>query len=214
MQRHFMRIAALVALTLATGASAGAQLIDRILAVVSGELILLSDVVAAQRFGLVPGAAAQQDPVRVALDALIERQLMLVETNRYLPPEPAAEAIASRLAEVRARFADAAQFETVLKETGVTLEQLRLRLRDDLRIASYLDQRFGAGFQPSDDELVRYYRAHEADFTRNGVLLPFEQVRDAVRQRLLADRRADLIRDWMVGLRRRVEVADLYLTGK
>ena len=61
---------------------------------------------------------------------------------------------------------------------------------------------------------MKYYRAHETDFTRGGVLRPFEEVRDVARERLLAERRVDLIRDWMAGLRRRIEVTDLYLAGR
>lgn len=213
MNRCFRTAAALV-LVLLTGAPASAQLLDRILAVVGGDVILLSDVIAARRLGLVPAPGAGMDPVRVALDALIDRQLMLAETNRYLPPDPRAEAIAARMTEIRGRFPDDAQFQSVLRETGMTLEDLRVRVRDDLRIAAYLDQRFASGFMPGEAELVKYYRAHETDFTRGGVLRPFEEVRDVARERLLAERRVDLIRDWMAGLRRRIEVTDLYLAGR
>ena len=157
---------------------------------------------------------AGADPIRSALDALIERQLQLTEVNRYLPPEPAEEVVDARLAQVRSRFASAQEFETVLAQAGLSVEQLRLRLRDDLRISTYLDQRFGAALEPAEDEIVRYYRAHEAAFTRNGVLRPYSEVRDQARAMLLEERRNVLIRDWVAGLRRRAEVNDLYLTGK
>ena len=50
-----------------------AQLIDRVMAVVAGELITLSDVTAALRFGLVPEPPAGQDRLQSALSILIER---------------------------------------------------------------------------------------------------------------------------------------------
>ncbi len=66
----------------------GAQIIDRVLAVVGGEPITLSDVTAAERFGLVPAPDAGGDRVQSGMNALIERQLQLIEVNRYVPPEP------------------------------------------------------------------------------------------------------------------------------
>ena len=72
----------LLATTLVT-----ADVIDRVLAVVGGQIITLSDVNAALRFGLVP-ADVSTDPVDAALQRLIDRRLMLAEVERYAPPEP------------------------------------------------------------------------------------------------------------------------------
>jgi hypothetical protein len=188
----------------------GAEIIDRILAVVGGELIMLSDATAAMRFGLVEVPAGTQDPVQVALDALVDRQLQLFEVERYLPPEPSAAAIDERMAAVRARFPSADAFQGALAESGISEGQLRSRVRDSLRIASYRIQRFAAALQPTDDDLLRYYRTHEADYIRNGVLRPFEEVRDQLRARLASERSDALINEWLDTLRRRAEVQILY----
>ncbi len=182
-----------------------AQLIDRVLAVVDGAPITLSDVNAAVQLGLVDPAAKPGDE-RAALNALIDRRLQLIEVNRYLPPEPSAAAIDARLAETRQRFPSDEAFQAALKETGVSPTDLRAAVRDTLRIASYLDQRFGAGYQPGEDEVLAYYRAHPAEFTRAGVVRPYAEARDEARQRLIASRTTTLVRDWVEGLRRRVEV--------
>jgi len=193
---------------------AGAEIIDRILAVVGGELIMLSDANLARRLALVPAATGDQNPTRIALDALVERQLELIEVNRYLPPEPAEAAIQARLAQVRSRVASDDELDKVLTQYGLTREQLRLRLRDDLRIESYIAQRFDAAAQPSDEELVQYYREHESEFTKDGAQRPYVEVRDEIRARLVRERRATAMQDWLASLRRRVEISDLYLSGK
>src|SRR6267378_3725452 len=97
--------AALVAALLATGI-ARAETIDRVLAVVAGQLITLSDVTAARDLGLqsVDGAA---DPVRAILSKLIDRELILAEVDRYAPPEPTADAIDREVERIRARFSSA-----------------------------------------------------------------------------------------------------------
>jgi len=148
-----------LALVFLWAVATGAQVIDRVLAVVGGEPITLSDVTAAERFGFVPASDAGGDRVQAGMNALIERQLQLIEVNRYVPPEPRDSDITARVEAVRGRFASAEAFETALKETGVSLAQLRGRVRDDLRIETYLQQRFGSSYQPSEDEVVRYYRA-------------------------------------------------------
>jgi parvulin-like peptidyl-prolyl isomerase len=203
------RAAALAAALWLAASVAGAQTVDRILAVVGAAPITLSDVNAAMALGLVPVEQPPPDPERAVLDALIDRQLQLSEVDRYLPPEPAAADIDARVAQVRARFSTAEAFDTALKQTGLTAATLRAHVRDSLRIESYLQQRFGAGYQPSEDEVLTYYRSHQTDFTRDGVVRPYAEVRDEARRKLMAERNAALVRDWITGLRRRVDVTIL-----
>jgi hypothetical protein len=118
------------------------ETIDRVLAVVAGRLIMLSDVTASLELGLVQAPAAGVDPVRAVLSKLIDRELMLAEVDRYAPPDPAAEALDREAAAVRGRFAASAAFEGALARSGLDAAHLRERLRQDLRIRAYEDQRF------------------------------------------------------------------------
>ena len=202
----------LMLLVLAGGPVRG-EVIDRILAVVSGGLILKSDAEAAIRLGLVMPPAGT-DRLLGALDRLIERRLMLLEVDRYGPPEPTLAEIDEAVRQIDSRVASGERMDAILRESGMTVDQLRLWVRDDIRIRSYLQQRFGNQAAPTDDEVLQYYRAHQADFTRAGTLRPFPEVREEARQALIAERRALLTREWLAGLRRRTEVNVLYLPGK
>lgn len=195
------------------GGSLRADVIDRILAVVSGGLILLTDAEATIRLGLVP-LPAGMDRIQGALDRLIERRLMLIEVDRYGPPEPSLAEIDAVVKEIDQRVGSGDRMDAILRECGMTVDQLRLWVRDDLRIRAYLQQRFGNQPAPTEDEIVQYYRSHDRDFTRNAVLRPFAGVRDEAREALIAERRALLTREWLAGLRRRTEVNVLYLPGK
>ena len=195
---------------------AGAEIIDRILAIVDTQIITLSDARAALRFGLVP-ADVSTDPIGAALQRLIDRRLMLAEVDRYAPPDPPEPAVDARLAAVERPFPDALAFEIALNQSALTREDLRRHLRDGLRIEAYLQQRFSSAVQVSDDDLARYHREHAADFTRDGQLRPLDEVREIVRTRSVEAQRAALVRQWVEGLRRRGAVQLLYLpaaTGK
>jgi hypothetical protein len=139
-----------LAVGLALAVSLRAEIIDRVLAIVGGQVITLSEVHAAMAVGLVeqPDAA---DPIDAVLQGLIERRLIAAEVDRYAPPEPGEAVLAARAADLMRRLpADPAQRERL----GLDPERVRAFARDEVRAAAYLDQRFGV-VAPGDDEGAR-----------------------------------------------------------
>jgi hypothetical protein len=142
-QRRWIIVAMLFSMFMSGGAGVARadEVIDRVFAVVAGDLVMQSDVRAARELGLVtPGNAA--DPDRAVLALLIDRALILDEVERYAPPEPSADALDRAFAEVRARFSSTEAFAAALGRAGFDDRQLRAVLRQNLRIKTYLDQRF------------------------------------------------------------------------
>ncbi|HYM23917.1 MAG TPA: hypothetical protein VEU08_11925 [Vicinamibacterales bacterium] len=164
MRRRVIPIAAAVLM----GVTLRAEVIDRVLAVVAGQVITLSDVTAARDLGL-QSADGAADPVHAVLIKLIDRELELAEVDRYAPPEPSAEAVDRGVAVVRERFASDAEFEKALARAGLDDRHLRETVRQDLRIRSYEDLRFAPA----------------------------------------GERRAEVFKEWMAGLRRRGDILDL-----
>lgn len=119
------------------------QTIDRLAAAVAGQPITLSDVNAALEFHLVDVPQNAPDRQEAALQKLIDRTLMLTEVNRFQPPEPDAVEITIRVDALRQQAGSDAAFARELDVAGMTLDDLRRFIRDDLRIATYLNQRFG-----------------------------------------------------------------------
>jgi hypothetical protein len=201
-------------------ARAGGETIDRVLAVVDGELIMLSDVTAARDLGLMgagQSSAADPDnlnnPTRALLSALIDRQLILTEVDRYAPPEPSVEAVDLGVRLVRARMSSPEAFDAALSRSGIDEKHLRETVREDLRIVAYEEQRFTVP-AANDDELARFYRDHPAQFTRNGRVEPFDSVRVEVTEASAIERRQSLVKDWVAGLRRRADIVDLYIAER
>ena len=129
-----------------------------------------------------------------------ERRLIVAEVDRYAPPDPAEPEIARAFDAVRARVG-AAEFAEVLRQTGGSPEQVQHFVRDDLRIAAYLQQRFGT-IQPSERDVAQYYRDHPDRFGGRSL----QEVHDDVAAQLTADRRSTLVADWVAGLRRRANI--------
>jgi hypothetical protein len=188
---------------LLSAAGPGAEVLDRVLAVVSGELVLMSDVRAARTFGFIITEGA--DPDGQALARLIDRALILTEVERFAPPEPEAAAVDKGVAAVRQQFASQDAFTAALAHAGIEERHLREYVRQDLRMNAYLDQRF-TSVPPADEEIGRYYSQHPDLYTRDGVVMPLETARPEIVRLLAAQSRGALVQDWVTGLRRRADV--------
>jgi hypothetical protein len=194
----------LVLALLMLSADSSQEVIDRTLALVSGQPITLSDARAAMALGLVDIEPSAPDPIAAATRQLIDRELMLREVQRYAPASPGEAEVDARLEDIRRRFADGAALARVLDQYGFTDARLRAWLRDDLRTQAYLAQRFASASLPTDTEIARAYERARGEFDQRG--LTAEQASPIVRDRLIATRRRELIADWQADLRRRADV--------
>lgn len=141
-----------------------AQILDRVLAMVSGQVILASDVRAFLDLGLhehgLWEVREQDSAVRegAALNRLIERRLALDEVNRFRQALPAPASVDEYLESVRARFADDDTFASVLAAVGLDVEDLRQILRDDIRIEAYVAERLGGRAELVEDWIAGLLR--------------------------------------------------------
>jgi hypothetical protein len=182
------------------------DIVDRVLASVSGRIVTMSDVRTAREFGLIAGEAALQD-TRVLLERLIDRILILDEVERYAPPEPRDDDIKARLDVIRDRFNTDDAFAVAMKLTGTDQATLTQWVRNDLRIEAYLNQRFANVVEPTGEDLERSVREMDAAAERSGRTLSDDQVKRLARESALAERRQALIREWIQGLRRRASIS-------
>jgi hypothetical protein len=176
--------------------------LDRVVARVENHVITLTDVRAAAGLGIIAGPTDEM--MQPALDQLIDRQLVLIEVQRFPPPEPPAPAVEAEVATIRTRVGP--RLQQVMASSGVDDLRLREIARENLRIRGYLDQRFGTTVQVSDDEVDKYYRAHPDEFLRDGLLIPFAEAEPLARERAAAERRQATVAQWITGLRSRADV--------
>jgi hypothetical protein len=200
-------VLAMGAVSVRAGQQQQEQLVDRLVAVVGEQAITLSDVRAARMLHLVEMESSATDEALVA--QLVERELMRAEVERFGMPQPPAETLDARMRILRGRFASPDAWKGALETCGLSESRLRAWVADDWRIEQYLQQRFDAAAQPTDEEVVQFYQSREREFSSDGRPRPFEDVRDEVRRRLTDVRRKTLVDEWLTGLRRRTEIMRL-----
>ncbi len=205
--------AIIVAVTLAA-APVAAQIVDRLVAIVGEQAITLSDVRAVRTLGLsLRGEAAppaSSEPTdETIVGKLIERELMRAEVDRFGMPQPPADVLNARVQAVRGHYPTASAWTAALDGCGLSESRFRAWLADDWRIDQYLQQRFDAAAQPTDEEVLQYYQSREREFAVDGRPRPFDEVQDEARRRLTDARRRTLVDEWLTGLRRRTEVVIL-----
>jgi hypothetical protein len=184
----------------------GAALLDRVLATVEGRVITLSDVRAAQRLGLVNVAGAG-DAAAAALDRLIDRTVILIEVERYAPPEPDPSAVSERVGAVKARLGSPEQLAAALQLSGLDEASLDAWARNDLRIERYLQDRFAGAAEPTDEDIDGYLRRHEGDLARSGRAPNDPEARRQAREQVALERRAALVSEWVQSLRDRATIS-------
>jgi hypothetical protein len=177
------------------------QLLDRVIARVNGAAITLTDVKAAIALGIIDGSGGEA----AAIQQMIDRELVLAEVARFVPPEPAAAALAVEAGSLTTRVGE--RLPELMATTGIDEARIREIARENLRIQAYLNQRFGATVQLTEEEVAQYYRIHPEEFMRNRTLMPFAEAEPLARERAAAGRRATTITQWMRDLRGRADIS-------
>jgi hypothetical protein len=207
--------AALASFVLAAAAVSAlqAQVVDRVIAVVSGSVIMLSDARAALTLGLVDAGHAD-DPVESAMRWLIDRRLVLDEAGRGERIDLDAAALGEAVAQVKGRFASVDEYRRVLEGLGLDDAGVTRLVRDTMVARQYVEARFDSALPATDEELRQYYDSHASGFVRNGRQLSFEEALADVAAALRQERRRQAVTSWMDRLRRRADIRDVYRTAR
>jgi hypothetical protein len=194
-------------LTLLAAAAGLAQTVNCLVAVVNGEIITLLDVEIAAEFGLGREAAVEagRDPRLTALDALIDRKVVL-DLAREARGIDREELIAA-LADLRRGFGEGA-FAAKLGKFGLAEKDLEPYLQDGLLYDRALALRFSPTIPVSLTEVERHYRdIYVPEQTRLGnAAEPLEQVAERIESLLREERRMKQTADWVRELRKRADI--------
>ncbi len=155
MRRYFM-VLSLILLPISAFPSFAQETIDRIVARVENDVILLSDIRELGRYQLfVDGKAESDDKI---LDRLIDQWMVRNEAGISRIAPPSSEEVDRSMARLKRSFSSPEEFENRRKQTGLSEEDVRRMLRSQLYLSNYLDSRFRASIQIDDKAIEEFYK--------------------------------------------------------
>ncbi len=188
------------------GAVASAEVLDRVVAQVDGQVITLSDLRFEARVAMVErgGASLAETPLdeatlRSALELAIAQRAAGAEADRLGSFPLEASDVEARLQRFEARFANHAAFQRFLDASGADVSQLREVLGRALRAERALDARVRLRAQVSEADVRRAWEAEGSPGS-------FEQARAALHEQLVRQRYEAAARDELAKLRAAAQV--------
>lgn len=150
------------------------ELLDRVVAVVDKEIILLSELEAQlQLYSIQTRTNLSDEAVRDSLrhellDRMIEDKVLLVKAERdtsiSITNKEVDEALTAQIERIKSQFPSEDAFQEQLRSEGLTLKGLRDQYRDEVRnqiLKDMLIQRRLAGVRISSGEVKRFYEANK-----------------------------------------------------
>ena len=208
----------LFALALALGllvpaAEARAEIINRIAAVVEGQVLTTSAIERIASANLIPireGETAEAYRRRV-LEEAIEFILQRRDAERFGLKDVRPEDVDARIERRMPVGESREQMLARLAEVGMNEEELRSIIQQRLQIEAYIEERFAPLIFVSLEEIEVYYQGTWSQQKRDEgePVPPLAAVREQLRELLRAERLAAEVRRWTDQLRLRANV-DIY----
>jgi hypothetical protein len=132
------------------------QVIDRIVARIENDVILLSDVRLLSRYQLFVDGKSESDAE--ILDRLIDQWIVRNEANVARTPKPSEAEIDRGLQRLQQSFDSKDDYEARRKLAGLSEAGVRRLAADQLYLNNYLDSRFRASVQVNEQAIEAFYQ--------------------------------------------------------
>jgi peptidyl-prolyl cis-trans isomerase SurA len=186
--------------------------LDRVVAVVNGDVILESDVDEERRFEEIqPYRAATIFSRDTTIERLVDRALILQQAA--LEPEDAVpnKDLDDQLLTLRKDIPACKQFhcetdegwKKYVEDHGFTVEEFRERWRKRMELLKFIEVRFRNGITISEGEIKSYYeKTMLPEYAKRNVTPPkLETISNRIEEVLLQQQVGALLEDWLKSLR-------------
>lgn len=196
--------------------------LDRVVAIVNGDLILDSDVDEEQRFEkLQPfGSMGAKQTREETIERLINRALILQQSALQPEDEISDAEVMQEINGLRKTIPACKKYDCqsqqgwdkLLASYGFNEALLLDRWRSRMLVLRFVEQRFRAGTVIKDDEVQSYYeKTMLPEYQKQGMTPPtLEAIEDRIREVLLQQRVSSLLNDWLKSLRAQGSVVVLH----
>jgi len=185
------------------------QVVDRIVARIEGDIILLSDVEKLSHYQLFLDGKSQTN--EEILQLLIDQWVVRTEAETSRFPAPSVADVQRNVERVRKSFASPQEYESRKNEAGLTDAEIAEMAGAQLYLSNYLDSRFRPSVQIDPKAIEDYYQTGVvARAKARGVQPPtFEAARDLIQEFLVQQGINDEANRWLKESRNGLHVENL-----
>ena len=182
------------------------RVVDRIVARIEDDVILESQVRQLGAFQrLVEGQAESDDQL---LKELIEQWVVETEAAASHFPQPAQSEVEREMTRLRGQFGDSGKYDARLGELGLTAEEVRQMLNQQIYVERYVDYKFRPSVQVEPADIDAYYKNElvPALAKRNEPAPNRSDVAEQIREVLVQRGISDLTAKWLDDTKSRLKI--------
>jgi hypothetical protein len=193
-------------LALAPMSACAQEVIDRIVARIETDIILLSDIRALERYQDLVDGKSESDAQ--TLDRLIDQWIVRNEADTAQFPHPSSDDVTRGVERVQKSFSSADEYELRKKQIGLTDADVRNMVATQLYLSNYLDSRFRPSVRVEDKDIEEFYQKAVVPRAqaRGQTAPPLETARDYIREALVQRNINDQTERWLNESRGRIHV--------
>jgi hypothetical protein len=191
----------------------GQEVVDRIVARVENDIILLSDVLELKAYQeLVDGKSESESAI---LDRLIDQWIVRSEAELSRFPEPKDTEIEQAISRMVKSFGSAEEYEARKRPAGLNDSEVRKIVAAQLYLSSYLDSRFRPSVQIDEKAIVDFYQNAVVPRAKARGQEPptLEASRDIIREALIQSDVNEQADRWLKESRARLHVQKFLVEG-
>ena len=195
-----------IALLPVPGRSGAQDVIDRIVARVETDIILLSDVRQLNRYQVFLDGKAQSD--EDILNRLIDQWIVRSEASVARFPQPSDEDVNRSIERLKRSFSSPEEFQLRQKNSGLAEDDIRRFVRAQLYLSNYLDSRFRPAIQIDEKAIEEFYKNRVVPRSESRKQTPptLENARDFIQEALVQRAINEQADRWLKESRARVRV--------
>lgn len=144
------------AIAVTSGSLVAQEVVDRIVARVENDIILLSDVHALSGYQQFLDGKPETDAQ--ILDRLIDQWIVRTEADASHFPHPSEADIDRSLSHLRDSFPSEQEYEARRKQAGLSEQDVRAMVSSQLYLSNYLDSRFRPAVQIDPKQVEDFYQ--------------------------------------------------------
>ncbi|MGD0131011.1 MAG: hypothetical protein ABSE57_03150 [Bryobacteraceae bacterium] len=147
--------------------------------------------------------ARKQAAARLVEQALIKREM---DISHY--PLPELSDAGESLEALKATYSTESEFQNALQASGITADELTLRLWWQLTLLRFIDYRFRPGIQIPTADVQAYYRRQVSEWEQKGTkpIPTLDESRDQIEEILTQQRIDQALEQWMNDTRKQVTI--------